>query len=152
LTYLVIELPFDIVVSIIYAAIFNYVIGFGRLTVSFPYFIFTAFAIIFCGESVGIIFCSIVYEPGFSINLASIVFTIAISMAGFLSINMPVIFQFFNNISFIRYAAEVTAVTALQDAVFECSEADIMSGQCKFDNGQQLLDSFGFNVENFTAC
>jgi len=107
-----------------------------------------AFALVFSGESLGITFCSLFYEPGFSVNITSLIFSIMITMSGLFSTTMPALFTKLNYASVMKYGVEVTLVSVLQDTSFHCSSDDIISGQCTLSDGQQLIDAYGFSVND----
>jgi len=113
------------------------------------FFFYVAFGLIFSGESFGILFCSIFYEPGFSLNVTSLIFSIMICMSGILSANMPTLLQGLNYASIMKYSVELTMVNVVKDASFNCSAEEIATGQCTIENGQQLLDVFGFSTNDF---
>eukprot|EP00474_Spongospora_subterranea_P000873 CRZ01331.1 hypothetical protein [Spongospora subterranea] len=138
LTYTAIEIPFEIVGCLLWASISNFMIG---LEISFTLNAFVAFALVNAGESIGIAFCSLISEPGFSVQIMSSFISIMCIMAGFLSINMPEFLDVINRISMIRYVARAQAAQEFRSMTFSCPDHTT----CQFGTGSEVLSLLRFD-------
>ncbi|KKA27009.1 hypothetical protein TD95_000538 [Thielaviopsis punctulata] len=146
LTYTLLEVPFEVVASLMSAVFIVFVIG---LTASAPLFFVTAFAcfgVVSCGESVGILFNTLFTHSGFAVTLTSVVLSLANSMAGILSTDMPGILNAMNYLSPIRYATRAMAPYSLRGEVFTCTrEQRTPTGQCQISTGEQVLQLYNMD-------
>ncbi|KAJ3191265.1 hypothetical protein HDU67_005943, partial [Dinochytrium kinnereticum] len=120
-TYTVNEVPFDAIGSLIFAVLARYAVGLkSNLFVN----AFMAFGMITSGESIGLAFCAMISQPGFSVQIMSAILSIMSIMAGFLSVNMPSFLTALNHLSVLRYAARAQANDEFGGLVFSCSPAE----------------------------
>ncbi|KAK8055050.1 ABC transporter [Apiospora rasikravindrae] len=140
-TYTVLELPLEVVSSLV----------FGVLADLAMYFVcvFSAFAIVNCGESLGIMFNTMFNHTGFAVQIISVLLSVAQIMAGIMSIDMPVLFRAFNYLSPIRYATRALAPFSLRGVEFTCDDSQRQpgTGKCNISTGEEVLDLYKLNVD-----
>ena len=78
LQYTLAEIPFEILTAILFAVLTVLAAGLHRTVSLFFIVVFNAFAIVNCGESVGIIFNTLFDHTGFAVNVTSVVLSVAI--------------------------------------------------------------------------
>ncbi|KAI9351338.1 P-loop containing nucleoside triphosphate hydrolase protein, partial [Obelidium mucronatum] len=138
LTYMINELPFEIVGGVIYGLFSIYVMG---LQMNVGWMILIAFANIFAGESIGIAFCTIFSKPGFSVQIMSAVISVVNQMQGFLSVNMPSFLNILNYLSLLRYGARVLATHEFDSTrVYSCDP----TLPCQYPTGDSVIKFLGF--------
>jgi hypothetical protein len=110
--------------------------------------VFGCFGIVSCGESLGIMFNTIVNHTGFAVNIMGMFLSIATAMAGILSIDAPNLFKALNYLSPIRYASRSIAPYALRDETFYCKPGqELANGTCPIETGKQVLQLYDFDVD-----
>eukprot|EP00762_Andalucia_godoyi_P008436 ANDGO_04685.mRNA.1 putative ABC transporter ATP-binding protein/permease YOL075C len=148
--YMLVEVPFEIVSCLVFTAFAGPVTG---LQYSGPTFIILAF-VVFCimnvGESIGIIFCTMVQHVGFSVTLLSLVLSLSTVSAGLMSINFPLAIEYLNHISVLFYAAKVMAKNEFDGLSFTCNSSQQINGQCLYTRGQQVLDLYNMGNVDMT--
>jgi len=87
LSYLTLEIPFEIVMGVI-CTLFLCIIGFPDTVGSFFLVFFEVFCFVNCGESLGIMFCTLVNHSGLSVNFTSIVNSLFTAMAGYILLSI----------------------------------------------------------------
>jgi ABC-type multidrug transport system ATPase subunit len=85
LTYTIIETPFEIISSLIFAVLAVLACGLERTASVFFVIVFNAFCIVSCGESLGIAFNTLFTHTGFSVNTMSVFLSVAQLMGMFTS-------------------------------------------------------------------
>jgi hypothetical protein len=150
LSYLTIEIPFEIIASLLCTLFVDMVIG---LNGSYEAFLVTAY-VIFCfinaGESAGIIFCNIVKVVGFSASVTSVCLSIFSAMAGQLAINMPEFLQDINYVNVMKYGAAVLGIVQYSGLTFVCTNGQLLpDGTCPITSGDQLLALYKFDTNNY---
>ncbi|KAG5949784.1 hypothetical protein E4U53_005767 [Claviceps sorghi] len=147
-SYTLIEVPFEMLSCLVFGALAAFVVGLSRTVTMFFVCTFACFGVVSCGESLGIIFNSLMSHTGFAVNLMGVFLSLANSMAGVLSIEMPRFLKAVNYLSPIRYAARAIAPYALRDVRFTCTDAQrLPDGHCPIETGTQVLDLYKFNVD-----
>ncbi|KAL3423811.1 ABC transporter [Phlyctema vagabunda] len=157
--YLSLEIPFEIVTSLLFAILCVLGGGLPRNTTMFFYSFFNCFCIVSCGESLGIMFNTLFAHTGFAVNLTSVFLSVAQIMAGVLSINMPSFLKAMNYLSPIRYAIRSLAPVSLRDINFTCGDVQrLPSGECTISSGAQVLALYdldgdpGLNLMALGVC
>ncbi|KAI8911576.1 P-loop containing nucleoside triphosphate hydrolase protein [Gorgonomyces haynaldii] len=157
LAYNMIEIPVEIISALLFT-LFTMVIVQLRTTVStFFCMVFAIFCLVNVGESIGIIFCSIVRHVGFSVSLTNAVLGIFNVLTGFLSSKLPVFLDRINRISPIPYFSRMLAINEFDKSVtFTCTPEEIQSYSCIYKTGPDVLrlltsstDVFGFDYDSF---
>ncbi|KAI9147605.1 ABC transporter ATP-binding protein/permease [Paramyrothecium foliicola] len=147
-SYTVLEVPFEILTSLVFGVLGALAIGLPRTATMYFVTSFACFGITSCGESLGIMFNTLVGHTGFAVNLMGIFLAIANSIGGVLSIDMPDLFVAFNYLSPIRYAMLAVAPYSLRGVTFTCTdEQRLPDGRCPIETGQDVLELYKFDVD-----
>ena len=139
--YTVMEVPFELVSSLIYALLIDLAVGLPRTIQMFTVVAYTCFCLVSCGESIGIIFNTFFTHTGFAVNVTALILSLSKIMGGIMSIKMPGFLQACNHLSPIKYAFAGLASYILQGQRFECDNA--VEGQ---------LDHTGSDVKGLVFC
>eukprot|EP01119_Soliformovum_irregulare_P022242 TRINITY_DN756_c1_g1_i3.p1 TRINITY_DN756_c1_g1~~TRINITY_DN756_c1_g1_i3.p1 ORF type:complete len:765 (-),score=242.29 TRINITY_DN756_c1_g1_i3:43-2337(-) len=151
-SYTFLELPFEIITSILFAIFCDLIVGLNSEPAAFFTTVYIVFAYVNLGESLGIFFCNIVKEPGFSASLTSTVVSIFTCMGGLLSIGLPAVLKYINYISVVKYGSLGLAVVQWKDVTFECTSSELLNGNiCPITSGNQLLDQYQFDEADFPS-
>jgi ABC-type multidrug transport system ATPase subunit len=143
LTYTALEIPFEIITSLLFAILTVLACGLERTVQVYFIVVFNAFCIVNCGESLGIAFNTLFTHTGFSINCMSVFLSIAQIMGGVISLNIPSFLQAFNHLSPIKYAIGNMAPYTLRSQRFTCEEwQKLPSGQCPITTGKEVLNLY----------
>lgn len=149
LVYTIWETMFEVIASAIYAALAVMVIGLPRTPGVYFCFAYCCLLLVSCGESLGIFFNTIFDHTGFAINVISTFLSIAVFMAGLLSLELPSFFKGLNYINPVHYAV-IAAVNIVLDSEkhFTCTPTEGGDGQggCIFNSGADVLDTYGLRV------
>ncbi|XXQ34335.1 ABC transporter domain-containing protein [Plasmodiophora brassicae] len=137
-TYTMNELPFELFEAILWALVSTYCVG-TKIDIGLE--IFVSLALVNAGESIGISFCSLLSQPGFSVQIISSILSLMSVMAGFLSTQMPETLNILNHASILRYAARAQAIEEFRDEVFTCGNPL----GCQFATGADVLSLLGFD-------
>ncbi|KAF3490953.1 ATP-dependent ABC transporter [Arthroderma uncinatum] len=140
LQYTTLEVPFEIMSSLIYGVASAYAIGLRRSVKMLFVSSFNAFCITSCGESLGIMFCTLFSHIGFSVNITSIVLSIATVLGGVMSLNIPSVLQAINHLSPVKYSISNLAPYAMRGRMFTCTDDQrLPNGHCPIETGEQVL-------------
>ena len=143
LQYTPLEIPFEIVSSLLYAIFIDLAAGLPRDSTTFFIEAFNAFCLVSCGESLGIMFNTLFNHSGFAVNLTSVIWSLALIMAGVLSVNLPPFLQAFNHLSPAKWSVGKLAPYTLRGQTFTCTEAQQLSrGICPITTGPQALELY----------
>ncbi|TQN73513.1 putative ABC transporter ATP-binding protein/permease [Colletotrichum shisoi] len=146
--YSVLELPFEMISCLVFGVLADLAVGFPRTAPMYLVCVFSCFGVVSCGESVGIMFNTLFNHTGFAVNLTSVIMSVANTMAGILSIDMPQLFKIFNYLSPIRYATRALAPYSLESVTFTCTDAQrLPDGRCPVETGEDVLNLYKFNVD-----
>ncbi|KAI5793725.1 P-loop containing nucleoside triphosphate hydrolase protein [Peziza echinospora] len=144
--YLSLEVPFEVVTSLVFAVLAVFAIGLPSSATVFFVVAFNAFAVVFAGESVGIIFNTLFSHTGFAINITSTFLSIATTMAGTMSIDMPEVLKALNYLSPLRYVLRNLAPYTLEGVAFGCGERQrLPGGRCVIADGAEALRLYGLD-------
>lgn len=147
-TYTILEVPFEIFSCVVFGVLGAIAVGLPRTVTMYFVTVFACFGIVSCGESLGIMFNTLVGHTGFAVNIMGIFLSVATLMAGILSIDMPDLFKGVNYLSPIRYATRAVAPYSLEGVDFTCnSEQQLPDGSCPIETGQDVLDLYKFNAD-----
>ncbi|CCH42710.1 Pleiotropic drug resistance protein [Wickerhamomyces ciferrii] len=149
--YFLNEIPFETVTSFIFSIFIVLVIGLPRTGGMFFTMVYMCFAIINCGESVGMMFTTIFDHLGIAVNFVANLMIVALFLAGTMSINMPVLFKAFNYISPLKYVVLAIADLSFSGQTFKCSDG---SNSCSLRTGEEVMNQYKFNSKvyvNFIA-
>jgi hypothetical protein len=99
LSYMVGELPFEVLGALLFSVVVGPLIGMGASPAQFFVTCFTTLCVLFAGESIGILFCAFIRHAGFAVSLVNSVLTTFTIMAGLMSFDMSPILRTVNYIS-----------------------------------------------------
>ncbi|KAL2887560.1 hypothetical protein HOO65_050681 [Ceratocystis lukuohia] len=156
LTYTAMEVPSEIASGTLAGGVLLVmVIGLPRTALLFFTTSFASFGVISCGESVGIMFNTLFNHTGFAMTLTSVVLSLANSMAGVLSTDMPAFLDAMNYLSPVRYATRIVAAYSLRGVKFTCDDTQRRpDGRCQIATGEDALELYHLNddpVKNVIA-
>lgn len=147
-SYTILEVPFEIISSLVFGVLGAIAVGLPRTVTMYFVTAFTCFGIVSCGESLGIMFNTVLPHTGFAVNVMGVVLSVATIMAGILSIDMPDLFVAFNWLSPIRYGTRAIAPYSLRGIKFTCNDVQrLPDGSCPIQTGQDVLDLYNFDVD-----
>lgn len=147
LSYTLLEIPFEIVASIVFGVISSYAVNMERSVRMLFVCAFNCFAIINAGESLGIMFCTLFNHVGFSVNVTSVILSISTIMGGIMSLNLNNVLQGFNHLSPIKYAVANLAPYSMRHQTFSCREAErLPNGQCPISTGKEALQLYNLDT------
>lgn len=92
-------MPFEVISSLLYAVLATMAAGIPRTAQLFSVEAFNCFCLVSCGESLGIVFDTFFDHSGFAVSFTSVVLSIALMMAGVLSVDLPSFPRAFNHLS-----------------------------------------------------
>lgn len=164
--YLLLEIPFEIASGLVFSLL---LIAVNLQRSMSMYFLnaLVSFCIVNCGESLGIIFNTLIVDStGFAINVTSSVVSIAVMMAGerspyflhqiyclrpgplgVISIDMSGFFKGINYLSPLKYAAASLSIKAFTGFEFTCTDAQrLADGSCPIQTGEQVLDLLNYHT------
>lgn len=146
--YTLLEIPFEVISCLVFGILGDIAVGFPRTAEMYFTCVFCCFAIVNCGESLGIMFNTLFSDhTGFAVTAVSILLSVANTMAGIMSINMPALFKAFNYLSPVRYAVRALGPVSLRGQTFTCGpEHQLMDGSCVISTGEQVLDLYDLDV------
>jgi ABC-type multidrug transport system ATPase subunit len=144
--YTMAEIPFEVFTSLLFSLLTVLAAGLPRSATLFFITSFNIFSVVSCGESVGIIFNTLVSHTGFAVSLTSIVLSIATVMGGVMSLNIPPFLQAFNHLSPIKWSVGSLAAYSLRGVKFSCTEFQrLENGKCPIETGEDVLRLYGLD-------
>lgn len=147
LSYTVLELPFTALSSLIFGVLAASALNLKR-TIGFSLIAsLNCFCLVTCGESLGIIFCTVFSHMGFAFNIACTFLTISTTMGGVMSLDIPAFLQAFNHLSPLKYQVANMAIYSLQGQRFTCTPAQEIDGQCPISTGEQVLKLYSLDKD-----
>lgn len=148
LSYTTIEIPFEIVSSLVFGVLAAYADNMKRTVQMFLISAFNCFCIISCGESVGIMFCTLFSHVGFAVNVISTLLSISSILGGVMSLNVNEVLQGINHLSPIKYSIANLAPYSMHGQHFDCSPVQrLADGSCPIDTGEQVLALYNLNKD-----
>jgi ABC-type multidrug transport system permease subunit len=146
LQYTTLEVPFEVLSALLFGVLAAYADNLERSVTMFLISTFNCFCIISCGESVGIMFCTLFSHVGFAVNVTSILLSISTILGGVMSLNVNQVLQGINHLSPIKYAIANLAPYAMRNQEFVCTAAQrLADGSCPIENGQQVLQLYNLD-------
>lgn len=140
-SYFSIAIPFIILCAFLMSLLITYAVGIKRDFLVTLQFTLIIFFINLTGESLGVIFCSLFQQIGFSINIVSAVISFFCIMAGYISLSMPQFIIDINLISPLQWSSYLLTNLAFRKETFDCSPSD---STC-FTTGEEVLDFYNMN-------
>ncbi|KAL4888982.1 P-loop containing nucleoside triphosphate hydrolase protein [Aspergillus ambiguus] len=146
LQYTTLEVPFEVVSALVFGVLAAYADNMERSVTMFLISAFNCFCIINCGESVGIMFCTLFSHVGFAVNVTSILLSISNILGGVMSLNVNAVLQGFNHLSPVKYCIANLAPYALRNQHFYCTPAQrLADGSCPIQTGHQVLQLYNLD-------
>ena len=146
--YTIAEIPFEIFSSLVFSVLGSIAPGLGPHRSAKLYFIvaYNCFCIVNCGESVGIVFNTFFDNTGFAVNMTSVLLSLATTMGGVMSLEVPAFLNAFNRLSPIYWSLGNLAPYSLQGVKFTCPASQKgPDGQCPLQTGEQALELYGLD-------
>lgn len=148
LSYTMLEIPFEVASSLVFGALAAFADNMKRTAPMFLISAFNCFCIISCGESVGIMFCTLFSHVGFAVNVTSILLSISTILGGVMSLNVNEVLQGINHLSPIKYSIANLAPYSMHDQHFDCTPSQrLADGHCPIQTGEQVLDLYNLNTD-----
>ena len=148
LSYTTIEIPFEVASALAFAALTAFADNLKRTVQMFLIIAFNCFCIINCGESVGIVFCTVFSHVGFAVNVISILLSISTVLGGVMSLNVNDVLQGFNHLSPVKYAVANLAPYAMHGQTFRCTPSQrLADGSCPLNTGEQVLALYNLDKD-----
>ncbi|KAL8707138.1 MAG: hypothetical protein Q9220_007785 [cf. Caloplaca sp. 1 TL-2023] len=148
LTYTLLEVPFEILTSLVFAILAVLAAGLPRTVPLFFIVAFNCFAIVNCGESVGIMFNTLFSHTGFAVNLTSVILSLANVMGGVMSLHIPAFLQAWNHLSPVKWSLGNLAPWTLRGVSFTCPDEDGCRGQPR--TGEEVLSLYNLDTNPVT--
>lgn len=145
LTYTVLEIPFEIVTSLIFALLTVIAAGLPRTVALFFVVAFNCFAVVSCGESVGIMFNTLFAHTGFAVNVTSVILSLATIMGGVMSLDIPAFLQAWNHLSPIKWSLGNLAPYTLRGLHFTCPDGGEQCGGLR--TGAEVLTLYNLDTD-----
>lgn len=144
--YTTLEIPFEILSSLIFGVLAAYADNLTRTPQMFLIASFNCFCIINCGESLGIMFCTLFSHVGFAVNITSTLLSIATILGGVMSLDVNVVLKSLNYLSPVKYLVKNLAVYGMREQMFHCTAEQLLGdGTCPIENGKQVLELYGLD-------
>ena len=145
LTYTALEIPFEIVTSLIFALLTVIAAGLPRTVALFFVVAFNCFAIVSSGESVGIMFNTLFAHTGFAVNVTLVILGLAAIMGGVMSLDVPAFLQAWNHLSPIEWSLGNLAPYTLRGLNFTCPDGGEQCGRLR--TGEEVLTLYNLDVD-----
>ncbi|KAK0243883.1 P-loop containing nucleoside triphosphate hydrolase protein [Armillaria nabsnona] len=144
ITYVLLELPCEIISCLMFSALTAIATDLRRTVSMFFVVSLNALCIVNAGESLGILFNTLLDEnTGLALNVTNVVLSVAMFMAGLMSLDMPAFLKGLNKLSPLGYAVRNIMPYAFRGQVFSCDDDQrLADGTCAVSSGEQVLDMF----------
>jgi hypothetical protein len=147
-SYTVLELPFNLLSSLIFGVLAAFAINLKRSAFMFAIATINCFCIVSCGESLGIVFCTFFSSHiGLAMHASSALFSIGSTMAGIVTLKLPPVLHALNYISPFKYLVANLAVYSLKGRVFTCSPDQEIDGTCPVSSGEDVLRLYNLDKD-----
>ncbi|KAK0440522.1 P-loop containing nucleoside triphosphate hydrolase protein [Armillaria borealis] len=149
-SYAALELPFEIVTALIYSLFVSISANLGRTV---PIFFITALnglCIVNAGESLGMIMNTfLTQDTGLALTITNILMSIAMYMAGLVSLNMPGFLKYLNKLNPLGYSVRNMMPYVFRGQTFSCGDDQrLTDGSCAISTGEQVLEIFNLKDVN----
>lgn len=149
LQYTLAEVPFEIFTSLLFGVLVDLAAGLPRTAQLYFITSFNGFAIVNCGESLGIMFNTLFTHTGFAVNVMSVFLSVATMMAGVVSLNIPGFLQALNHLSPLKYSLGNLVPYAFTGVRFTCRQEQRLmgTGLCPIKTGADVLREYNFDTD-----
>ncbi|KAJ7630445.1 P-loop containing nucleoside triphosphate hydrolase protein [Roridomyces roridus] len=148
LAYSLMEIPFQFLASLLYTVFMNIAVGMQTSPRIYFEYAVTIWALHSLGESIAVIFASFFDAMGIAVSLVSTALSMIVQMSGILSLAVPFVLQVIAWGTPLKAAQRMQFINECQGLQFHCSASDITNGICTAQNGEQLLQLYGFIDRN----
>jgi ABC-type multidrug transport system permease subunit len=148
LYYLTVEVPMEVVASMLFSCLTVFAVGLPRTAGEYFLMAYSAFCVVSCGESFGILFLTIFSHTGLAVSVMSVVLSVAIHLGGVLSIGIDGFLQAVNHVSPIKWQVGALLSYSLRDVRFTCTpDQRLANGACPVQTGVQVLELYRLDVD-----
>ncbi|KAK0502128.1 P-loop containing nucleoside triphosphate hydrolase protein [Armillaria luteobubalina] len=149
-SYAALELPFEIATALIYSLFVSIAANLGR---TIPIFFITALnglCIVNAGESLGMIMnIFLTQDTSLALSITNILMSIAMYIAGLMSLNMPRFLRYMNKLNPLGYSVRNMMPYVLRGQTFTCGDDQrLTDGSCAISTGEQVLEIFNLKDVN----
>ncbi|KAJ7037530.1 P-loop containing nucleoside triphosphate hydrolase protein [Mycena alexandri] len=148
LAYSLMEIPFQFVAALLYAVFMNVAVGMQTNARIFFEYAVTIWALQSLGESIAVTFAAFFDAMGIAVSLVSTMLSMVTQFSGILSLSVPYWLQIIAWGTPLKPTQRLQFINECQGLQFHCTEADVTSGVCTAENGEQLLQLYSFNDRN----
>ncbi|KIX01062.1 uncharacterized protein Z518_10128 [Rhinocladiella mackenziei CBS 650.93] len=151
LYYAALEVPMELVASMIFSLLTVFAVGLPRTVSQYFLMAYSAFCVVSCGESFGILFLTVFSHTGLAVSVMSVALSISVHLGGVLSINIDDFLAAVNHISPVKWQVGALSSFSLRGIEFSCTpEQTLSDGSCPIQTGEQVLDLYRLNVDTAT--
>jgi hypothetical protein len=151
--YTTMELPFEIIISFLFATFLDIIAGLPITATAFYVVSFNLFCVVNCGESLGIVFNTLIRHTGFAVQIMSVFLSVAQVMGGTIVIGMPGFLQAWNHLSPIKWSVQSLAHIAFNGIEFGCLDNQrLPDGSCPVIRGEDIRKEYELDLELWKAC
>lgn len=138
--YLSLAAPLSAVAAIAFAVLMACAVGLQPTALAVAQFSYIAWTFLVTGEALGVLFCTLFDEIGFSVNVVSVVISFFGVMAGFISPTMPRGLVMLSYASPMRWGAYLLMHIVFEGEQFDCDGTAV---QC-LTTGEEVLELYNF--------
>lgn len=147
-SYTILESSFNTLSSLCFGVLAAFSVDLKRTAWMFFVVFLNCFCSVSCGESLGIVFCTLFSSHiGLSMHASSAIFSIGSTMAGIAALDIPRVLQVINHISPFKYLVANIAVHSLRGRTFTCRPEQEVNGICPISTGEQVLELYKLDVD-----
>ncbi|KAK0502132.1 putative ATP-binding cassette transporter [Armillaria luteobubalina] len=156
-SYIFLELPFQIVACLIYSLFVSIATNLRRSVSMYFITALNGLCTLNSGESLGIILNTLVTQnTGLALNITNVLMSVAMYMAGLMSLDMPAFLKALNKLSPLGYSVRNMILPnsnmmpyAFRGQTFSCGDDQrLADGSCAISTGEQVLDIFDLGDVN----
>mmetsp|Transcript_25487 Transcript_25487/g.37608 ORF Transcript_25487/g.37608 Transcript_25487/m.37608 type:complete len:1395 (+) Transcript_25487:47-4231(+) len=145
ISYALQSVPFIITLAFIISALTGYVIKLQPTPEAYWHIFLTVICYIVNGEAMGVMAFSIFKESGVAVDMMSVVLAIFCTLAGFISLNIPLILQYVSYFSPMKWGSVLLANYVFNGESFDCDSA-----VCPYTHGEEVIEAYEmtYNEDN----
>ncbi|PBK66494.1 P-loop containing nucleoside triphosphate hydrolase protein [Armillaria solidipes] len=149
-SYILLELPFQMVACLIYSLFVSIATDLRRSVGMYFITALNGLCILNSGESLGIILNTLVTRnTGLALNITNVLMSVAMYMAGLMSLDMPAFLKALDKLSPLGYSVRNMMPYAFRGQTFSCGDDQrLADGSCAISTGEQVLEIFNLGDVN----
>jgi hypothetical protein len=148
LQYTLLELPLEVFSCVIFALFTAYVTDLNPTVGQFGISLLGAFGCLSSGESISIIFSTVLSHSGAAISLTCALLGIFTVLGGVISLHVPPVLRAFNHISPPKYAIASILKYSMKGLRFTCTDSQKKpDGSCLIGTGEEVLEMYNMTEE-----